>query len=286
MANKVGIVEGTIVGKVVSGSITQKTSNGGRDYEQSSIGIKMPNGCTVFVRNNLNLEAESQYIVRESQKIMDIVNNYKDEDIYVQLRLKADKKTGENSFAKFSTYLRADNNNLGFSAEGFFDVLKHTTDEEGNVVLIMNGMKGEYQKPLSSANTNMTISGYVEQVENNLITVVSSDKDYPMTWHITCPEEMDKKYNILKQLVVGQMYAFECKFVKGEKIKEEENLDENPFDFSSDFTIESMSNKNRFDSDKLMMIKGGLIKGNKIELKASNKKTKSSVVDSDEEFPF
>lgn len=284
--NKVGNVEGAIIGKVVYGKMEQKETKTGKQYEEFSTGVQLPNGSTVFVRNRVwPTSRNNAFVAGKVATLETITEDYKDEDIYVSLRFKADKETGENKFATFNSYVSNDGK-LKFSAEGFLDIVQFSEDEDENVTLIFTKQDGsEFTRPFKDYNTDLTFAMYIEKVEDGIVYLVDGKENYPNKSAINVPE------NVAEQLVLGQMYAFKVKFVKGAKIETKEVKDEidEIFSFGDDFSVDSLKNSGRseYESDKLNLVKGGIIKGHSISIfTGESEGMDTRISEDDDDMPF
>lgn len=276
-----GNVKGTLIGKVIYAKMKERETNSGKPYEEFSVGMQLSNGSTVFVRNRVfEKSREIKFIADRIALLEDLVQNYKNESRYVRLRLKPDEKTGENKYAKFSTYMNEDGT-INFTAEGYLDEIE-TQIEEDKVKLIFTNMQGEsYTRDFSEHSNDLTIIGYVKDIKDKILTVVDGDGEYPVSWNITTTNELAKKMKI------GQMYGFVVKFVKGEMIKAEEKapIDE-IFSLVSDFTVSS-GGKVEFESDSLQLISGGIISSVKpIKFTTSGSSSVKGTATLTDEFPF
>lgn len=279
-----GNVKGTLIGRVVFGSVQQKRTKEDKPYEEFSIGLQLPNGSTVFVRNRIFEKSREVVSLKSRIEFLErIVENYKTEDIYARLRLKPDDKTGENKYAKFTTFINKDGK-ISFSGEGFLDEIE--TELKDDVVhLVFKNQKGDlYTTEFTKFNTDLTIIGYVKEVDDKLVTVVDSDSEYPAQWNITATQ------NIASQLKIGQMYGFIVKFVKGEKIENSVVENSDIFSFTEDFAVKT--SKSEFETDRLDLINGGIcsqvapISFSNLNGRSSSSKINSKVTNDDDEFPF
>lgn len=279
-----GNVKGTLIGRVVFGSVQQKRTKEDKPYEEFSIGLQLPNGSTVFVRNRIFEKSREVVSLKSRIEFLErIVENYKTEDIYARLRLKPDDKTGENKYAKFTTFINKDGK-ISFSGEGFLDEIE-TELKDDVVYLVFKNQKGDlYTTEFTKFNTDLTIIGYVKEVDDKLVTVVDSDNEYPAQWNITATQ------NIASQLKIGQMYGFIVKFVKGEKIENSVVENSDIFSFTEDFTVKT--SKSEFETDRLDLINGGIcshvapISFSNLNGRSSSSKINSKVTNDDDEFPF
>lgn len=285
MNKMLGNVKGNITGKVVYGTVVPKKTNNGKDYDLYQIGVKLPSGCTVFISNRVfettrNLPATMNR-VNELDEVITKFNAK--EDIYISLNLKPDKETGENRYAKFSTYLNKEDK-VSFSGEGFISIIDHVVEDDKVKLIFTNARHEEYTVDFEDSERPLTIQGYVSEVNKNFkdIVVVDGAEQYGQSWNLLVAE------HIGKQLVVGQGYAFNVVFEKGEMIQHDNTEEkEAEFDFSGDFSIESLSNKKKteFMSDKLKVTGGGLLKGQSIKIKSAGNSTPAYGTGEDE-FPF
>lgn len=270
-ATKLGNVTGTILGKVVFGAVNQKETNAGKIYEEFNIGIQLPNGSTVFVRNRVweatraNANMSKRVVFLE-----DVIDSYKSEDLYVSLRLKPDATTGENKFANFSTYINKEGK-IGFTGEGFLDPVETEVGEDGEVRIVFTNAKGEsYTRLFKDFDTDLTFQMYVGEINGTVVTLIDGKEQYGNKAHITVPG------NVAEQLVLGQMYAFKTKFAKGAKIEasapaEVDEID-SIFSFADDFKVESLKGgkgATAYETDRLDLVKGGIIREHKIEIEES-----------------
>lgn len=274
----VGNVSGQIVGKVSYAKATPKQTKDGREYELWELGVKLPSGCTVFISNNI-WPATREKVGAKVAELENIMTRYEQkEDTYVRLGFRPDKTTGENKYGRFSTYINK-SDKLSLKGEGFVDLIDYIAEEEDKIKLVYTNSKHEeYYVDFENSEQPLVIKGYVSEIseDKTFITVVDGKEDYPATWHLTVKEDIGN------QLVIGQGYAFKVIFEKGEAIKQDEVEQKDEFDFSADFSIESLSNrrKTEYASDKLRVIAGGLLKGCSIKIE-------NSTFGSDEdELPF
>ncbi len=252
----VGNVSGQIVGKVSYAKATPKQTKDGREYELWELGIKLPSGCTVFISNNI-WPATREKVGAKVAELENIMTRYEQkEDAYINK-----------------------NDTLSLKGEGFVDLIDYVVEEEDKIKLVYTNSKHEeYYVDFENSEQPLVIKGYVSEIseDKTFITVVDGKEDYPATWHLTVKEDIGN------QLVIGQGYAFKVVFEKGEAIKQDEVEQKDEFDFSADFSIESLSNrrKTEYASDKLRVIAGGLLKGCSIKIE-------NSTFGSDEdELPF
>lgn len=283
----IGNVSGQLIGKVTYAKAVEKETKDGRKYEVWQLGVKLPSGCAVFISNNI-WPATREKVGQKVNELENIITRFTEskEDIYVRLGLRPDKTTGENKYGRFSTYIDR-NDKLSLKGEGFVDLIEHKIiqDENGEdkvELIFMNSKNGEYTVDFNKSEHPLIIKGYVAEISKDytFIKVVDGKDLYPASWNLTVKEEIGK------QLVIGQGYAFEVEFKKGEAIKQDETEQKNEFDFSADFTIESLSGrkKTEYSSDKLNVVAGGLLKG--CSIKIENQGSTFGSTDPDDELPF
>lgn len=277
---KLGNVKGTLVGKVIYGNVQQRTTKDGKEYEEFSIGLQLPNGSTVFVRNRVfEKSREVQSLKPRIELLEKMVEDYKNEDMYARLRLKPDENTGENKYGKFTTYVNKDGK-VSFSAEGFLDYVEHEVVDDKVKLIFTNQKQDRYNVDFDTFSTDLTIIGYVKDVDGQNVHIVDSSSEYPSSWNIVATNEISKK------LQIGQMYGFVVRFEKGEQIKTEEKKTDDLFSFVEDFSV---STSKEFASDSLKLISGGILsKVPKITFNDSPKSnsSNSSKVSLDDDFPF
>lgn len=283
MEKMIGTVTGSIIGKAIYGKVQPKTSKAGKEYEEYKIGVKLPSGCTVFISNNIwEATRSNPKMTQRLSDLEDIMTKVaSNEDVYVRLSLKPDKTTGVNKFGRFRTFLNKENK-LSLLGEGFVDIVDHILENDKVKLIFTNSKHEEYDVDFDKSEQPIIIKGYVSEINNDCtkIVVVDGEEQFPAQWNLTVPD------HIGKQLVIGQGYAFKVIFVKGEMIKHEDTTSkEEEFDFSADFSIESLSNrkKTEFGSDELKVIAGGLLKGQSIKINSSSSFDRSS---DEEELPF
>lgn len=286
MSITLGNVKGTLIGRVVFGGVQQKNTKEGKAYEEFNVGLQLPNGSTVFVRNRIFEKTREVNALRTRIEFLErIVEEYKNEDIYARLRLNPDSGTGENKYAKFSTFMNKEGK-ISFSAEGFLDEVECELKDDVPHLVFKNQKGDTYTTEFSKFNTDLTIVGYVKEVDEKLVTVVDSDNDYPVQWNVAATE------NIASQLKIGQMYGFVVKFTKGAKIEAASAENSDIFSFTQDFSVRT--SKSEFESDRLDLINGGIcskvapISFSNIGRTSYSTSTVSNnkVSSDDEEFPF
>jgi len=116
---------GTLVGKVYYAGVSDvKESKGGKEYVDYSFGLKLSNGASVFATDRLwnpNNEDMSDFQRATIEEYDWIVENYKEEDVYVSKSVRPTKlkKTKEEVMA--------------------FDVLSSYVNKEGAVKHLLKG---------------------------------------------------------------------------------------------------------------------------------------------------
>lgn len=264
---KLGNTNGTIAGKVVFGGVQQKETKTGKQYEELTVGIQLPSGVTVFIANRVFETVRSNPTM--SKKIAfveDVISSYKDTDHYVSLRIKPNAD-GENKFANFSSYVNKDGK-LSFRAEGFPEPVETEIDADGNVHMVFTNAKQEtFKRAFKDFNTGMIFEMYVEKIDGTMVTLTDGKENFANKVTINVKED------IANQLVLGQLYTFVCEFEKGKKAEatsSETDAIESIFSFASDFKVESMRKGVSYASDKLTLVKGGIIKGYSIEVDSAS----------------
>lgn len=283
MEKMIGNVEGRLTGKVVYTKVQQdQETKNGKKFDSYQIGISLASGCTVFITNRVwEASRKNSNVLKRVEELENIIEQSQTEDVYVRLGLKPDKKTGENVFGKFTTYINKENN-LVFNGEGYVSKIEHEIDDNNEVkLLFVDAKHNEYSVDFKKTDETLLIQGYVSKITDNTdIVVVDGKESYGASWNLTVSEEIGK------QLVIGQAYAFKVKFERGEVIKDEQvKDDEDNFDFSADFSISSLTTKNKakFGSNKLRVVSGGILKGQSIKIDNDNSSFSSA---QDEELPF
>lgn len=273
---KLGHITGTIEGKVIYGGVKQSQTKSGKDFEILTLGVQLANKVTVFVTNRkYESSLESPFIKKRIDDMMDVIDNYKDTDYYVRLRLSPDKKSGTNKYGKLSTYISQNDNRLAFSAEGFIDIVEHE-EENGEVYLIHYNQRNEaYKTKFEDSLKPFIIEGYVETINDDCdeIRVIDGSDSYGQNWNISINPEIGK------QLVVGQGYAFKTEIQRGKPI--EKKSSEESFDFSSSFSINNLNGRTEFSSDKFVAISGG-----KLQNQSMNIQSSENVSTNDTDLPF
>jgi hypothetical protein len=252
----IGYTEGRVCGRVVYANFEKGETKTGKVKEEFKFLIKLPNDATIGIKSKFFGENEKTRGLVNG--LMDVVSEYKTEDIYLNAALKKDKTKNKNVFDTFSAY-KNDEGKLSYTIECTPYVLKSVEGEDSKVEVNYGG--DVRVRDVKDLNSDFTILGYFVEAEK-----IDDENSYI---HITDGELEYANKNILKvstaiaeQLVEGAFYGFKCSFVKGGAIeadvvetkeKKEDSLAA-AFDFSGNMSLDDFKkNETKFEDDYLLV---------------------------------
>lgn len=220
------------VGKVVWGNYEAgKETKNGKVYDQYTILVQTPEGVGLAVEKRIwnPDQPKHEWIEGKLNEFMSIIENYKEENIYVSISVQPHYKK-KTMFDTFTTWEK-DNGGYGIKCEGFPTILKvreiFKKDADGDTVIDNKGKEVvedviiEYKSKdvkLSESKTKIELSMIVGETNGQQIMLVSEDVEYPTTVYVELAPEVENK---AKQFTA---YRFKCKLHKGEKL-ETSNVD-------------------------------------------------------------